>query len=112
MFACASHLLSSGILEDDLAGQAHYRSAIVNVVSFAVEKLNDKGWHPDFARVRYLADMLLSAVYANTLVFSGRIFALAFFRIEGVALKLLRALPTVKRQFVKRVLEEAGISET
>lgn len=53
----------------------------------------------------------IAAVYANTLVFSGRIFALAFFRIEGVALKLLRALPPVKRQCLKRVLDEAGINE-
>lgn len=51
------------------------------------------------------------AVYANTLVFSGRVFALAFFRIEGVALKLLRALPSVKRQFLTRVLDEAGVQE-
>lgn len=37
--------------------------------------------------------------------------ALAFFRIEGVAFKLLRALPPVKRQCLKRVLDEIGITE-
>jgi len=50
-------------------------------------------------------------VYANTLVFSGRVFALAFWRIEGVGLKLLRALPQVKRAGLKRILEEAGVNE-
>ena len=53
----------------------------------------------------------LTAVYANTLVFSGRVFALAFWRIEGVGLKLLRALPQVKRAGLKRILEEAGVNE-
>lgn len=37
--------------------------------------------------------------------------ALAFFRVEGVALKLLRALPPVKKQGLKRILEEEGINE-
>lgn len=52
-----------------------------------------------------------AAVYANTLVFSGRILALAFFRIDGVALKLIRALPPVKRLTLRRVLQEAGANE-
>ncbi|GAA5859845.1 hypothetical protein JCM8547_004356 [Rhodosporidiobolus lusitaniae] len=89
-----SHFLSTTALQDDPAGQARYRRAVVQIVDFAVEKLNDK------------------AVYANTLVFSGRVFALAFFRIEGVALKLLRALPPVKRHGLKRILEEVGVKET
>ncbi|GAA5861242.1 hypothetical protein JCM1840_003127 [Sporobolomyces johnsonii] len=88
-----SHFLSATVLQDDVLGQARYRTAVVKILDFAVEKLNDK------------------AVYANTLVFSGRVFALAFFRIEGVALKLLRALPPVKRQGLKRILEEAGVKE-
>ncbi|GAA6052088.1 hypothetical protein JCM3770_006625 [Rhodotorula araucariae] len=88
-----SHLLSNAALHGDVAGQVRYRSTLVRILHFAVQKLNDK------------------AVYANTLAFSGRVFALAFFRIEGVALKLLRALPTVKRANMKRILEEAGIKE-
>ncbi|GAA5958532.1 hypothetical protein JCM21900_005428 [Sporobolomyces salmonicolor] len=88
-----SHFLSATILQDDVLGQARYRTAVVKVLDFAVEKLNDK------------------AVYANTLVFSGRVFALAFFRIEGVALKLLRALPPVKCSGLRRILEEAGVKE-
>lgn len=52
-----------------------------------------------------------AAVYANTLVFSGRILALAFFRIDGVALKLIRALPPVKRLTLRRILQEAGVDE-
>ncbi|GAA6043762.1 hypothetical protein JCM8097_006660 [Rhodosporidiobolus ruineniae] len=89
-----SHFLSIAALEGDPAGQARYRTAIVQVLDFAVEKLNDK------------------AVYANTLVFSGRVFALSFFRVEGVALKLLRALPPVKRQGLKRILDETGVKES
>lgn len=41
--------MSASVLENDPAGQARYRTAIVNILSFATEKLNDK------------------AVYANTL---------------------------------------------
>ncbi|GAA5890657.1 hypothetical protein JCM6882_000614 [Rhodosporidiobolus microsporus] len=88
-----SHFFSIASLQEDPAGQLFYHSAVVQLLDFAVDKLNDK------------------AVYANTLVFSGRIFALAFFRIEGVALKLLRALPPVKRQGLKRVLDEAEVQE-
>lgn len=35
--------------------------------------------------------------------------AVAFFRIEGVGKKLLRLLPPVKRQDLKRVLTESGV---
>lgn len=52
-----------------------------------------------------------AAVYANTLVFAGRVFALAFFRIEGVGLKLLRALPPIKRLCVRRLMIEAGLED-
>ncbi|GAA5988306.1 hypothetical protein JCM5350_002850 [Sporobolomyces pararoseus] len=88
-----SHFLSATTLECDPRGQARFRAALIEILHFAVEKLNEK------------------AVYANTLVFSGRVFAIAFWRIEGVGLKLLRALPQVKRAGLKRVLEEAGIDE-
>lgn len=53
-----------------------------------------------------LTEVPPAAVYANTLVFSGRMMALAFFRLEGVGLKLLRALPAVKRTSMKRILNE------
>ncbi|BGP33006.1 hypothetical protein JCM10296v2_004795 [Rhodotorula toruloides] len=92
-----SHHFSASALRNDMKAQVRYRSTLIRMLDFAVEKLNDKG---------------ASAVYANTLAFSGRVFALAFFRVEGVALKLLRALPTVKRQALRRVLEEAGVQET
>ncbi|BGP17250.1 hypothetical protein JCM10213v2_005268 [Rhodosporidiobolus nylandii] len=88
-----SHFFSAQALQEDLDGQAQYRTAVVQIVDFAVKKLNDK------------------AVYANTLVFSGRVFALAFFRIPGVAVKLLRALPPVKRHGLERILEEAGVKK-
>ncbi|GAA5960117.1 hypothetical protein JCM3765_002478 [Sporobolomyces pararoseus] len=88
-----SHFLSAITLERDPRGQARFRTALIEILHFAVEKLNEK------------------AVYANTLVFSGRVFAIAFWRIEGVGLKLLRALPQVKRAGLKRVLEEAGMDE-
>ncbi|GAA5875165.1 hypothetical protein JCM3774_001659 [Rhodotorula dairenensis] len=88
-----SHNLSIASLDGDAADQSRFRSAVVHILDFAIEKLNDK------------------AVYANTLVFSGRILALAFFRVDGVALKLIRALPPVKRLTLRRVLQEAGIDE-
>lgn len=47
--------MSTETLQNDPVGQALYRTAIVEIIGFAVEKLNDK------------------AVYANTLVFSGRV---------------------------------------
>lgn len=59
----------------------------------------------------FRSDSKLAAVFANTLVFSGRILALAFFRIEGVALKLLRSLPPIRRNCLRRILDEAGIDE-
>ncbi|CAH7689971.1 hypothetical protein PPACK8108_LOCUS25169, partial [Phakopsora pachyrhizi] len=79
----ASHLLSSNIEDVKL-----YRSNLVSVLNFAIDKLNDK------------------AVYANTLVFAGRMLSLALFRIEGVGRKLLRALPPVKRMSMRRLLDE------
>lgn len=57
---------------------------------------------------RPLLPTCVAAVYANTLVFSGRMLALAFFRLEGVAHKLLSSLPPVKRTALKRVLDELG----
>lgn len=41
-----SHILSIAALQDDKEGQDRYRVAVVRLVSFAVDKLNDKGtWH-------------------------------------------------------------------
>ncbi|EGG10586.1 uncharacterized protein MELLADRAFT_76881 [Melampsora larici-populina 98AG31] len=87
-----SHFLASYILNSNPAAVAQYRQVLVSVLSFAVDKLNDK------------------AVYANTLVFAGRMLAMAFFRIEGVARKLLRALPPVKRMSMRRILDEMQAS--
>ena len=50
-----SRFMSTETLQNDPVGQAMYRTAIVEIIGFAIEKLNDK------------------AVYANTLVFSGRV---------------------------------------
>ncbi|KAH9814873.1 hypothetical protein DFH28DRAFT_285138 [Melampsora americana] len=83
-----SHFLASYIINSNPAAVTQYRQVLVSVLSFAVDKLNDK------------------AVYANTLVFAGRMLAMAFFRIEGVARKLLRALPPVKRMSMRRILDE------
>ncbi|KAG0142291.1 hypothetical protein CROQUDRAFT_97701 [Cronartium quercuum f. sp. fusiforme G11] len=83
-----SHFLASYIINSNPAAVTQYRQTLVSVLSFAVDKLNDK------------------AVYANTLVFAGRMLSMAFFRIEGVARKLLRALPPVKRMSMRRILDE------
>ncbi|GAA5844902.1 hypothetical protein JCM9279_000039 [Rhodotorula babjevae] len=88
-----SHLLSHDALEGDPEAQQVYRTSLVGMLAFAVEKLNHK------------------AVFSNILAFSGRIFALSFFRIAGVGLKLLRALPPVKQQGLRRILAEAGVEE-
>ncbi|GAA6056647.1 hypothetical protein NBRC10513_001097 [Rhodotorula toruloides] len=72
-----SHHFSASALRNDTKAQVRYRSTLIRMLDFAVEKLNDKGES------------------------GGR----------GVALKLLRALPTVKRQTLRRVLEEAGVQE-
>ncbi|KAH8921091.1 DUF1765-domain-containing protein [Atractiella rhizophila] len=86
--------LSAATMNEDEMGEERFKTIIVRLIAWAIDKLNDK------------------AVYANTLVFAGRLFALAFFRIDGVALKLLRALPPVKRGSLRRILGEAGLDET
>lgn len=86
-----SRYLAAEALVRDQTDQERYTRTLIGVLAFAVERLNEK------------------AVYANTLAFSGRMLALAFFRLEGVGLKLLRLLPQVKRQDLKRVAQEAGI---
>jgi hypothetical protein len=122
--------MSTAVLQGDPLGQARYRTAIVKVLAFAVEKLNDKGASlpsssgfdaqsafpqpstptPSFSlvvsSVRFESAMRARGL--GSLIYHA---ALAFFRIEGVALKLLRALPPVKRQCLKRVLDEAGVNE-
>ena len=66
-----SRFMSSATLWNDPAGQALYRTAIVEIIGFAVEKLNDK------------------AVYANTLVFSGRVLGQQY-SFDGAERKLTR----------------------
>lgn len=83
-----SHFFASHNINSSPEALKQYRSVLVTVLSFAIDKLNDK------------------AVYANTLVFAGRMLSLAFFRIEGVGRKLLRALPPVKRMSMRRLLDE------
>lgn len=83
-----SHFFASHNINSNPEALKQYRSVLVTVLSFAIDKLNDK------------------AVYANTLVFAGRLLSLAFFRIEGVGRKLLRALPPVKRMSMRRLLDE------
>lgn len=38
-----SHFLSAAALHEDAEAEARYRTAIVRVLAFAVDKLNDKG---------------------------------------------------------------------
>ncbi|KAA1137603.1 hypothetical protein PGTUg99_008638 [Puccinia graminis f. sp. tritici] len=83
-----SHFFASHNINSNPEALKQYRSVLVSVLNFAIDKLNDK------------------AVYANTLVFAGRMLSLAFFRIEGVGRKLLRALPPVKRMSMRRLLDE------
>ncbi|POW01222.1 hypothetical protein PSTT_12622 [Puccinia striiformis] len=83
-----SHFFASHNINSSPEAVKQYRLVLVSVLNFAIDKLNDK------------------AVYANTLVFAGRMLSLAFFRIEGVGRKLLRALPPVKRMSMRRLLDE------
>ncbi|GHJ85745.1 hypothetical protein NliqN6_2147 [Naganishia liquefaciens] len=68
--------LSTLALENRLDDQAIFRSLMQRIMSYVLEKLSGKG------------------VFHNTLMFAGRMLAFAFFRIEGIALQLLSALPT------------------
>ncbi|PWN51292.1 hypothetical protein IE53DRAFT_56416 [Violaceomyces palustris] len=88
-----SRNFSVGILSQDEEDAAQFSSVFGHILSYAIGELNKKG------------------VYQNTLIFSGRLLAVAFFRVEGVASKLLRALP-VNRFALERVANEAGWADT
>jgi hypothetical protein len=83
-----SRNLSTLALEDDAEDERTFFGVLGHILDYAIGELNKKG------------------VYQNTLIFSGRLLAVAFFRIEGVASKLLRALP-VNRFALERVANEA-----
>lgn len=82
-----SRNFSASILSTDPEDEARFSSVFGHILSYAIGELNKKG------------------VYQNTLIFSGRLLAVAFFRVNGVASKLLRALP-VNRFALERVARE------
>ncbi|CAO1635958.1 unnamed protein product [Parajaminaea phylloscopi] len=84
-----SRNLSVSALGGDPADEAKFNSTFGHILLYAIGELNKKG------------------VYQNTLIFSGRLLAVAFFRVTGVASKLLRALP-INRFALERVAAEAG----
>lgn len=84
-----SRTLSAGALAHDSLDESKFSNIFGQILVYAVGELNKKG------------------VYQNTLIFSGRLLAVAFFRIEGVATKLLRALP-INRFALERVTAEVG----
>lgn len=83
-----SRNLSVNALANDPADEAKFSSIFGHILLYAIGELNKKG------------------VYQNTLIFSGRLLAVAFFRVSGVANKLLRALP-INRFALERVAAEA-----
>ncbi|SPC61592.1 uncharacterized protein UHOD_03279 [Ustilago sp. UG-2017b] len=82
-----SRNFSASILSTNPEDEARFSSVFGHILSYAMGELNKKG------------------VYQNTLIFSGRLLAVAFFRVNGVASKLLRALP-VNRFALERVARE------
>ena len=52
-----------------------------------------------------------TAIFANTLGFAGKMLAAAFWNLDGVALKMLRLLPAVKKQHILRILSESGVDD-
>lgn len=84
-----SRNLSVTSLASDQADESKFSSTFGHILLYAVGELNKKG------------------VYQNTLIFSGRLLAVAFFRVDGVANKLLRALP-INRFALERVAAEMG----
>lgn len=84
-----SRNFSVPILAADAEDEARFSSVFGHILAYAIGELNKKG------------------VYQNTLIFSGRLLAVAFFRVRGVASKLLRALP-VSRFALERVAAEFG----
>lgn len=83
-----SRNLSMMALAEDASDEAKFNSTFNHILLYAIGELNKKG------------------VYQNTLIFSGRLLAVAFFRVAGVASKLLRALP-INRFALERVAIEA-----
>ncbi|KAE8216792.1 hypothetical protein CF327_g1, partial [Tilletia walkeri] len=83
-----SRNLGARILDRDEEDLEEFNSIFTVILGWAIGELNKKG------------------VYQNTLIFTGRLLAIAFFRIHGVASKLLRALP-VNRFALERVSSEA-----
>lgn len=81
--------LSINALAADVIDEGRFNSTFGHILLYAIGELNKKG------------------VYQNTLIFSGRLLAVAFFRVKGVAGKLLRALP-INRFALERVAGEAG----
>lgn len=111
-----SHLVSHNVLEDDPEAQQCYRSVLLRMLEYAVEKLDHKGACRPVLVVGMSppgpdVPVPPAAVFSNVLSFSSRVFALVFFRIDGAGLTLLRALPPVKHQGLKRIMAEAGVEE-
>lgn len=77
----------------DPATGTSYLGILYECLAYAITELNKKG------------------VYHNNLVFAGRIIALSLFRIPGVGIKLLMALP-VRKASLKYVTREARWTET
>lgn len=84
-----SRNFSGLVIASDPDDQQAFYAALSHIISYAIGELNKKG------------------VYQNTLIFSGRLLAVAFFRIDGVASKLLRSLP-VNRFALERVAAEVA----
>lgn len=84
-----SRTFSAPMLQQDEVDEKKFFSVFGHILNYAIGELNKKG------------------VYQNTLIFSGRLLAVAFFRVENVASKLLRALP-VNRFALERVASEAN----
>lgn len=87
-----SRNLSVSPLANDPKDESKFASTFGHILLYAIGELNKKG------------------VYQNTLIFSGRLLAIAFFRVDGVASKLLRALP-INRFAMERVAAEAQWSK-
>ncbi|KAK0559454.1 hypothetical protein OC844_004400 [Tilletia horrida] len=83
-----SRNLAARVLDRDAQDLEEFNSIFGIILGWAIGELNKKG------------------VYQNTLIFTGRLLAVAFFRIPGVASKLLRALP-VNRFALERISSEA-----
>lgn len=86
-----SRNFSVAMIQTNEEDEKRFYSVFGHILNYAIGELNKKG------------------VYQNTLIFSGRLLAVAFFRVEGVASKLLRALP-VNRFALERIAMEVDWS--